>query len=149
MRNFTGEYPQGIERVGWGCKISMRNILMLSKTWDVDAIIHDRQAKSICRFKEKQVADTLIPKRASATMNIKAVQIHQLSKKHLRQQINSGYRYIRSQKSKSLIAPPISITVHLQARKDYAIQRIGVGLARRSWAGVYSLFLTLRASWTK
>ena len=34
-------------------------------------------------------------------MNIKAVQIHQLSKKHLRQQINSGYRYIRSQKSKS------------------------------------------------
>ena len=86
--------------------------------------------KSICKFEEKQVADVLIPKRASATMNIKAVQIHQLSKKHLRQQINSGYRYIRSQKSKSLIAPPISITVHLQARKDYAIQRIGVGLAR-------------------
>ena len=45
-------------------------------------------------------------------MNIKAVQIHQLSKKHLRQQINPGYRYIRSQKSKSIIAPPISITVH-------------------------------------
>ena len=50
-------------------------------------------------------------------MNIKAVQIHQLSKKHLRQQINSGYRYIRSQKRKSLIAPPISITIHLQVRK--------------------------------
>ena len=88
--------------------------------------------KSICKFEEKQVADVLIPKRASATMNIKAVQIHQLSKKHLRQQINSGGRYIRSQKSKSFIIPPISITVHLQTRKDYAIQRIGVGLARRS-----------------
>ena len=88
--------------------------------------------KSICKFEEKQVADVLIPKRASATMNIKAVQIHQLSKKHLRQQINSGGRYIRSQKSKSFIIPPISITIHHKARKDYAIQRIGVGLARRS-----------------
>ena len=29
--------------------------------------------KSICKFKEKQVADTLIPKRASAAMNIKAL----------------------------------------------------------------------------
>ncbi|WP_279286787.1 hypothetical protein [Ruminococcus hominis] len=29
--------------------------------------------KSICKFEEKQVADTLIPKRASATMNIKAL----------------------------------------------------------------------------
>ena len=27
--------------------------------------------KSICKFEEKQVADTLIPKRASATANIK------------------------------------------------------------------------------
>ena len=36
-------------------------------------------------------------------MNIKAVQIHQLSKKHLRQQINPEYRYIRYQKSKSFI----------------------------------------------
>ena len=31
-------------------------------------------------------------------MNIKAVQIHQLSKKHLRQRINREYRYIRFQK---------------------------------------------------
>ena len=61
-------------------------------------------------------------------MNIKAVQIRQLSKKHLRQKINLGCRYIRSQKSKSFIIPPISITVHLQERKDYAIQQIGVGL---------------------
>ena len=29
--------------------------------------------KSICKFKEKQVVDTLIPKRASAAMNIKAL----------------------------------------------------------------------------
>ena len=65
-------------------------------------------------------------------MNVKAVQIHQLSKKHLRQQINPECRYIRYQKSKSFITLPISITVHHKARKDYAIQRIGVGLARRS-----------------
>ena len=126
------------------------SIFTLSKMWDVDAkfakgvslnprkgkmqmqLYMTGRLKSICKFEEKQVADTLIPKRASATMNIKVVQIHQLSKKHLRQQINPGCRYIRSQKSKSFIIPPISITVHLKARKDYAIQRIGVGLARRS-----------------
>ena len=76
-------------------------------------------------------------------MNIKAVQIHQLSKKHLRQQINSGYRYIRSQKSKSFIIPPISITVHLQARKDYAFLLSFVGQARLQFAGLHSLFLAL------
>ena len=36
--------------------------------------------KSICKFEEKQVADTLVPKRASATVNIKVLQIHQLPK---------------------------------------------------------------------
>ena len=150
MQNFDGEHPQGIERASCGCVILLGSIFTLSKMWDVDAkfakevSLNPRKGKmqmqlymidrlkSICKFKEKQVADTLIPKRASATMNIKAVQIHQLSKKHLRQQINPGYRYIRSQKSKSFIIPPISITIHHKARKDYAIQRIGVGLARRS-----------------
>ena len=34
------------------------------------------RVKSICKFKEKQVADTLVPKRASATVNIKVLQIH-------------------------------------------------------------------------
>ena len=43
--------------------------------------------KSICKFEEKQVADVLIPKRASATMDIKVVQIHQLPKEYLQQQI--------------------------------------------------------------
>ena len=70
--------------------------------------------KSICKFKEKQVTDTLIPKRASATMNIKTLQIHRLSKKQLRQQITRQCRYTTKQE------------------KDYAIQRIGVGLTRRS-----------------
>ena len=45
------------------------------------------------------------------------MQIQRLPQKHLRQQINPGYRYIRHQKSKSIIAPPISITVHHKARK--------------------------------
>ena len=97
----------------------MRSIRMLSKMWDADekfvkeASSNHRKGKmqmqfnmpgrlkSICKFKEKQVADTAATKRASATMNIKALQIHQLSKKHLRQQITPGYRYIKSKKSKS------------------------------------------------
>ena len=135
MQNFTGEHPQGIERASRGCRISMRNILMLSKMWDVDAkfakgvSLNPRKGKmqmqlymidrlkSICKFKEKQVADTLVKKRASATANIKGLQIHQLPKEHLHKQINREYRYIRYQKSKSLIAPPISITIHHKARK--------------------------------
>ena len=36
-QDFTGEYLQGIERVGWGCVILLRSILTLSKTCDVDA----------------------------------------------------------------------------------------------------------------
>ena len=99
----------------------MESIFTLSKTWDVDAkfakgvslnprkgkmqmqLYMTGRLKSICKFEEKQVADTLIPKRASATMNIKALQIHWSPKEHLQQRINPGYRCIRSQKSKSLI----------------------------------------------
>ena len=62
---------------------------MLSKTWDVDAkfvkgvSLNPRKSKmqmqfnmtgglkSICKFEEKQVADTLVKKRASVTANIK------------------------------------------------------------------------------
>ena len=51
--------------------------------------------KSICKFEEKQVADTLVKKRVSATENIKVLQIHQLLQRHLYKQITSEYRYIR------------------------------------------------------
>ena len=113
----------------------MRSILTLSKTWDADAkfakevslnprkgkmqmqLYMTGRLKSICKFEGKQVADTLSKKRASATANIKGLQIHQLPKEHLHKQINREYRYIRYQKSKSLIAPPISITIHHKARK--------------------------------
>ena len=118
--------------------------------WDVDAIVHDRQVekhlqvqrkascryiglkKSICNSKYYGLADTTAAKRASATANIKPAKIHQLSKKHLRQQINPGHRYIRYQKSKS--PHPSTYFNHdiPQSKKEYAIQRIGVGLARRS-----------------
>ena len=37
MCNFAREYPQGIERTGWGCIISMRSIRKAWKMWDVDA----------------------------------------------------------------------------------------------------------------
>ena len=58
--------------------------------------------KSICKFEEKQVADTLVKKRASATANIKGLQIHQLPKEHLHKQINREYRYIRKVNPSSL-----------------------------------------------
>jgi len=49
--------------------------------------------KSICKLKEKQVADTLVKKRASATANIKVLQIYRPKKEHLQQQILSQCRY--------------------------------------------------------
>ena len=117
MRNFIGEYLHVIENVGCRCKICKGSIFKSQKRQDADAIYMTGRLKSICKFEEKQVADTLIPKRASATANIKGLQIHQLPKEHLHKQINREYRYIRYQKSKSLIAPPISITIHHKARK--------------------------------
>ena len=126
MRNFTGEHLHVIENVGCRCKICKGSIFKSQKRQDADAIVWQVGLKVSASSKKNQ-----------------------LSKKHLRQQINPGCRYIRSQKSKSFIIPPISITIHHKARKDYAIQRIGVGLARRSWAGVHSLFPACGLSWTK
>ena len=98
MHNFDGEYLQVKERANLGCTISMRSILTLSKMWNADAKFAKRvssntrkgkmqmrlyiigRLKSICKFKEKQVADLF------------------------------QSRYITKQE------------------KDYAIQRIGVGL---------------------
>ncbi len=60
MQNFNEKHPHVIENVGCRCKICKGSILKSKKRQDVDAIIHARQAKSICRFKEKQVADALI-----------------------------------------------------------------------------------------
>ena len=85
----------------------MRSILTLSKTWDADVkfakevSLNPRKSKmqmqlymtgrikSICKFEEKQVADTLVKKRVSATENIKVLQIHQLLQRHLYKQITS------------------------------------------------------------
>ena len=53
--------------------------------------------KSICKFKEEQVADILVPKRASTTANIKELQIYQLSKEYLRKQITETCRYTTKQ----------------------------------------------------
>ena len=114
MRNFAREYPQGIERAGWGCIISMRSIRKVWKMWDVDAIIHVRQAekhlqvmkgascryiglkKSICNSEYQGSVDTSAAKRVSATEHIKAVQIHQFPKEYLQQNILRYCRYIRS-----------------------------------------------------
>ncbi|WP_371296373.1 hypothetical protein [Ruminococcus sp.] len=55
MHNFNEKHPHVIENVRCRCNCMTGRL------------------KSICKFEEKQVADTLIPKRASATMNIKAL----------------------------------------------------------------------------
>ena len=113
----------------------MRNILKLSKTWDVDAKFSKEASsnprkgtmqmqfnmigrlKSICKLKEEQVVDYNGQEKSICNSEYQALQIQRLSQRHLRQQINPGYRYIRSRKSKSIIVPPISIIVHHKARK--------------------------------
>ena len=107
MQNFDVKYPQSIERASCGCVILLGSIFTLSKMWDVDAkfakgaslnprkgkmqmqLYMTGRLKSICKFEEKQVADTLVKKRASATANIKGLQIHQIPKEHLHKQITS------------------------------------------------------------
>ena len=102
MQNLRRKYPQIQEKARCRC-----NLYIIGRT------------KSICKFKEKQVADTVgskrasarvnikalqiqwLQKRASATVNIKVLQIQQLQKSHLQQQINREYRYIRYQKNES------------------------------------------------
>ena len=84
MQNLRREYPQIQEKARCRCNLYMTG-----------------RVKSICKFKEKQVADTLVPKRASATVNIKVLQIHRSKKEHLQWRINREYRYIRYQKIES------------------------------------------------
>ena len=79
MRNFTEEHLHVIENVGCRCKICEGSIFKSQKRQDVDAIVHDRQAKKYLQVRRK-----------------------------------ASCRYIGQE-------------------KDYAIQRIGVGLARRSY----------------
>ena len=104
MQNFDGEHPQSIEKAS---VILLGSIFTLSKMWDVDAkfakeislnprkgkmqmqLYMTGRIKSICKFEEKQVADTLVKKRVSATENIKVLQIHQLLQRHLYKQITS------------------------------------------------------------
>ena len=101
MQNFDWEYLQSIERASLGCVILLGSIFTLSKMWDVDAkfakevslnprkgkmqmqLYMTGRLKSICKFEEKQVADTLVKKRASVTVNIKVLQIQRLLKEHL------------------------------------------------------------------
>ena len=109
MQNFDGEHPQSIEKAS---VILLGSIFTLSKMWDVDAkfakeislnprkgkmqmqLYMTGRIKSICKFEEKQVADTSVKKRASATENIKVLQIQRSKKEHLQQQILSQCRYI-------------------------------------------------------
>ena len=83
MRNFTGEHLHVIENVGCRCKICKGSIFKSQKRHDADELYMTGRLKSICKFEEKQVADTLVKKRASVTENIKVLQIHRSKKEHL------------------------------------------------------------------
>ena len=107
MQNFDVKYPQSIERASCGCVILLGSIFTLSKMWDVDA----KFAKGV----------SLNPRKGK-------MQIHQLSKKHLRQQITPGYRYIRSQKSKSFIIPPIQSRYTTKQEKTMQSSKLESGL---------------------
>ena len=151
MHNFNEKHPQVIENVGCRCKICRGSILKSQKRQDVDAIIHDRQAenhlqvmkrercryiglkKSICNNEYQGIADTTVATKASATANIKSVQIQRLPQRHLQQRISEMCRYRRCQKSESFCLPIyFNHSTPKKQEKDYALQRIGVGHARRS-----------------
>ena len=107
MQNFDEVYPQVIENVGCRCKICEESIFKSQKRQDVDAIIHARKAKkylqvqrkascrcidlkkSICNSEYLGSADTSVVNKASATANIKPVQIKRLPQRHLYKQITS------------------------------------------------------------
>ena len=115
MRNFTGEHPHVIENVGCRCKICEGSIFKSQKRQDVDAIIHDRQAEKHLQVRRK----------ASCRYIGQEKSIY-----------NSEYQGIADTSDTRKVNPS---SLHLfQSRyttkqeKDYAIQRIGVGLARRS-----------------
>ena len=94
MYNFNEKYPHVIGNVGCRCKICKGSILKSQKRQDVDAIIHARQVekylqvqgkascryiaqeKSICNSEYQSLADTTAAQKASATANIKVLQIH-------------------------------------------------------------------------
>ena len=164
MHNFNEKHPHVIENVECRCKICEGSILKSQKRQDADAIVHDRKAekhlqvqrkasrryvgpqKSICNREHQASADTTVATKASATANIKGLQIHQLPKEYLHKRINREYRYISYQKSKFLITLPISTTIHHKARKRLCNPANWSRLARRSLAGVHSLFLAWRSS---
>ena len=79
MHNFNEKHPHVIENVGCRCKICEESILKYQKGQDVDAIVHDRQAEKHLQVQRKASCRCVgPPKRASATENIKPVQIQQL-----------------------------------------------------------------------
>ena len=129
MHNFNEKHLQVIESVGCRYKICEGSILKYQKRQDVDAFVYDRQTEKHLQVQRRASCRYIGLKRASATMNIKAVLLHQLSKKHLRQRINRGYRYINSRKVNPSSFHLFQSRYITKQEKDYAIQRIGVGLA--------------------
>ena len=107
MQNFDEEHPHVIENVRCRCKICEGSIFKFQKRQDVDAIVHVRQAekhlqvrrkasrryvgpqKSICNSEYQGLVDTSVVNKASATANIKPVQIKRLPQRHLYKQITS------------------------------------------------------------
>ena len=96
--------------------------------------------KSICKFKEKQVADTLAPKKSICNREHQASADTTVATKSI---CNSEYQGLAdtsaTRKVNLLISPAISITIYQKARKDYALLLSFAGQARLQFAGVHSL----------
>ena len=78
MHNFNEKHPHVIENVECRCKICEESILKSQKGQDADAIVHDRQAEKHLQVQRKASRRCIGPQRASATANIKGLQIQQL-----------------------------------------------------------------------
>ena len=81
MHNFNEKHPHVIENVGCRCKICEGSILKSKKRQDVDAIyIVDRMKKHLQVQRKSKLQIRWSPKRASAIVNIKVLQIHRSKK---------------------------------------------------------------------
>ena len=89
--------------------------------------------KSICKFKEKQVADALAPKKSICNREHQASADTTVATKSI---CNSEYQGLADTSATRKVNPsslPLFQSRYItKQEKDYAIQRIGVGLARRS-----------------
>ena len=99
--------------------------------------------KSICNNEYQGSADTTITKRASATANIKPVQIQWLPQRHLYKQINPGYRDTSDTRKVSFrhCSTYFDHSTPQSKKKTMQSSELESGLPDEAPAEVHSLFL--------